>query len=143
MLRNPHFSMNIGAKFSQIILSLHLYKNYYDYDIAKRQANGETESLDKKFEIDTDTFVVVSNFNGHLLVYIRKFNGNFPTKEGVCMFTNQYQLLLELLGKKETGILNLGQMRIRRTKCAVMVERLDRGSYIQLRTIAISNFLSM
>ena len=29
--------------------------------MAKRQANSETKSLDKKFEIDTDTFVVVSN----------------------------------------------------------------------------------
>ena len=110
--------------------------------MAKRQANGETKSLDKKFEIDTDTFVVVSNFNGHLLVHIRKFNGDFPTKEGVCMFTNQYQQLLELLGKKEKAILNLGQMRIRKTKYAVIVERLDKGSSIQLRTIAISNLLS-
>ena len=108
----------------------------------KRQANGETKSLDKKFEIDTDTFVVVSNFNSHLLVHIQKFNGDFSTKEGVCMFTNQYQQLLELLGKKEKGILNFGQMRMRRTKCAVMVERLDKGSSIQLRTIAISNLLS-
>ena len=142
MLRNPHFSINIGAKFSQIILSIHLYKNYYDYNMAKRQANGKTKSLDKKFEIDTDTLVVVSNFNGHLLVHIRKFNGDFPTKEGVCMFTNKYQQLLELLGKKEKSILNLGQMRIIRTKCVVMVERLDKGSPIQLRTITIINFLS-
>ena len=110
--------------------------------MAKRQANGETKSLDKKFEIDTDTFVVVSNFNGHLLVHILIFNGDFPTKEGVCMFTNQYQQLLELLGKKEKGILNLGQMRIRKTKGAIMVERLAKGSSIQLRTIAISNLLS-
>ena len=69
--------------------------------MAKRQANGETKSLDKKFEIDTDTFVVVSNFNGHLLVHILKFKGDFPSKEGVCMFTNQYQQLLEMLGKKK------------------------------------------
>ena len=39
------------------------------------------------------------------------------------MFTNQYQQLLELLEKKEKGILNLGEMRRRRTKCVVMVER--------------------
>ena len=95
--------------------------------MAKRQATGETKSFDKKFEIDTETFVVVSNFNGCLMV---------------CMFTNQYQQLLELLGKKDKGIPNLGQMRTRRTKCAVMVERLDKGSSIQMRTIAISNFLS-
>ena len=50
--------------------------------MAKRQVNGETKSSDKKFEIDTDTFVVVSNFNGHLLVHIRKFNGDFSIKEG-------------------------------------------------------------
>ena len=86
--------------------------------------------------------MVVSNFNGHLLVHIRKFYGDFPTKEGVCMFINQYQQLFELFGKKEKGIFNLGQMRIRRTKCAVMVERLDKGSSIQLRTIAICNLLS-
>ena len=94
--------------------------------MAKREANGETKSLDNKFGIDTDTCVVVSNFNRHLLVHIGKFNGDFPTKEGVCMFTNQYQQLLGLLGKKEKGILNFGHMRIRRTKCAVMVERLDK-----------------
>ena len=86
--------------------------------------------------------MVVSNFNGHLLVHIRKFNGDFTTKEGVCIFTNQYQQLLELLWKKEKGILNLGQMRIGRTKCAAMVVRLDKGLSIQLRTIAISNLLS-
>ena len=50
--------------------------------MAKRQPNGETKSLDKKFEIDTKTFVVVLNFNGHLLVHIGKYNGEFPTKKG-------------------------------------------------------------
>ena len=84
--------------------------------MAKRQANGATNSLDKKFEIDTDTFVVVTNFNGHLLVHIRKYNGDYPTKEGVCMFSNQYYQLLELLQKKEKGTLNMGQMRIRKNK---------------------------
>ena len=85
--------------------------------MAKRQINGATNSLDKKFEIDTDTFVVVTNFNGHLLVHIRKYNGDYSTKEGVCMFTNQYyQLLelLELLQKKDKGTLNMGPMRIRK-----------------------------
>ena len=48
--------------------------------MAKRQSNGATNSLDKKFEIDTDTFVVVANFNRHLLVHIRKYNGDYPTK---------------------------------------------------------------
>ena len=86
--------------------------------------------------------MVVSNFYGHLLVHIQKFNGDFPTKEGVCMFINKYQQLIKLLGKKEKYIFNLGQMRIRRTKCAVMVERLDKGSSIQLRTTAIPNLLS-
>ena len=101
--------------------------------MAKRQANGATNSLDKKFEIDTDTFIVVTNFNGHLLVHIRKYNGDYPTKEGVCMFSNQYYQLLELLQKKEKGTLNMGQMRIKRTKGAIMVERLDKGSSIQLK----------
>ena len=68
-------------------------------------------------------------------MHIRKFNGDFPIKEWVCM-------LSELLGKKEKEILNIGQMRIRRAKCAIMVERLDKGSSIQFRTIAISNLLS-
>ena len=84
--------------------------------MAKRQANGATNSLDNKFEIDTDTFVVVTNFNGHLLVNIRKYNGDYPTKEGVCMFSNQHYQLLELLQKKEKGTLNMRQMRIKRTK---------------------------
>ena len=139
VLRNAHFCINSGAKFSHIILSLHLYKNYYNYKkyiyiltTWQRQANGATNSLDKKFEIDTDTFVVVTNFNGHLLVHIRKYNGDFPTKEGVCMFTNQYYQLLELLQKKEKGTLNMVQMRIRKTKGAIMVERLDKESSIQL-----------
>ena len=47
--------------------------------MAKRQANGATNSLDKKFKIDTDTFVVVTNFNGLLLVHIRKDNGDYTT----------------------------------------------------------------
>ena len=40
--------------------------------MAKKQVNGATNSLDKKFEIDMDTFVIVTNFNGHILVHIRK-----------------------------------------------------------------------
>ena len=110
--------------------------------MAKRQANGATNSLDKKFEIDTDTFVVVTNFNGQLLVHIRKYNGDYPTKEGVCMFSNQYYQLLELLQKKEKGTLNMGQMRIRKTKGAIMVERLDKGSSIQLKNMAVTNMQS-
>ena len=110
--------------------------------MAKRQVNGATNSRDKKFEIDTDTFVVVTNFNGHLLVHIRKYNGDIPTKEGVCMFTNQYYQLLELLQKNEKGTLNMGQMHIRRTKCAVMVERLDKGSSIELKNMAVTNMQS-
>ena len=102
--------------------------------MAKRQANDATNSLDKKFEIDADTFVVVTNFNGHLLVHIRKYNGDYPTKEGVCMFSNQYYQLLELLQKKEKGTLNMGQMR--------MVERLDKGASIQLKNIAVTNMQS-
>ena len=47
----------------------------------------QTNSPDKKFEIDTDTFVIVTNFNGHLLVHMRKYNDDCPTKEGVCMFS--------------------------------------------------------
>ena len=91
--------------------------------MAKRHSKGAINSLDKKFEIDTDTFVVVTtNFNGHLLVHIRKYNGDFPTKEGVCMLTNQYYQLLELLQKKEKGILNMGEIHIRTIKCAIMVE---------------------
>ena len=84
----------VCVKFSPIFLSLHMYKNYHDYpkkinNMTKRQYNGETKSLEKMFEIDTDTFVVVSNFNGHLLVHIRKCKGDFPTKEGsVCSPTN-------------------------------------------------------
>ena len=31
--------------------------------MAKRQANGATNSLDNKFEIDMDTFIAVINFN--------------------------------------------------------------------------------
>ena len=94
--------------------------------MAKRQANGATNSLDNKFEIDTDTFVVMINFNGHLLVHIRKYNGDYPTKEGVGVFSNQYYKLLDLLQKKEKGTLNMGQMRICKTKGAIMVERLDK-----------------
>ena len=75
--------------------------------MAKRLVNGATNSLDKKFEIDTHTFVVVINFNGHILVHIRKYNGDYSAKEGVCMFTNQYYQLLKLLQKKEKGTLDM------------------------------------
>ena len=122
----------------QELLRLQKYIN----NMAKRQANGAPNSLDKKFEIDTDTFVVVTNFNEHRLVHIRKYNGDYPTKEGVCMFSNQYYQLLELLQKKEKGTLNMGQMRIRKTKGAIMVERLDKGSSIQLKNMAVTNMQS-
>ena len=57
--------------------------------MANRQANCATNLLDKKFELDTDTFVVVTNFNGYLLIHIRKYSGNFLTKEGsACSLTN-------------------------------------------------------
>ena len=45
--------------------------NFNIKNMGKRQANGEANLLDMKFEIDTNTFVVVTNFNGHLLVHIR------------------------------------------------------------------------
>ena len=141
VLRNPHFIINSGAQFSHITPSLLRLQKYIN-NMAKRQANGATNSLDKKFEIDTDTFVVVTNFNGHLLEHIRKYNGDYPTKEGVFMFSNQYYQLLELLQKKEKGTLNMGQMRIKRTKGAIMVERLDKGSSIQLKNMAVTNMQS-
>ena len=75
--------------------------------------------------------MVITNFNEHLLVHIRKYNVDFPTKEEVCMFSNQYYQLLEPLQKKEKGTLNMGQMRIRKTKSAIMVERLDKDSSIK------------
>ena len=144
VLRNPHFSINIEAQFSQIIPSLQelLRLQKYIINMAKRQVKGATNSLDMNFEIDKDTFVVVTNFNGHLLVHIRKYNDDYPTKEGVCMFSNQYSQLLELLQKKEKGTLDMGPMRIKRTKCAVMVERLDKGSSIQLKNMAVNNMQS-
>ena len=96
--------------------------------MAKRQANCATNSLDKTFEIDKDTFVVVTNFNGHLLVHIRTYNGDYQ--------------LLELLQKKDKGTLNMGHMRIHKTKGAIRVERLDKGSSIQLKNIAVTNMQS-
>ena len=76
--------------------------------------------------------------NGHLLVHIRTYN----SEEGVCMFSNQYYLLRELLQKKEKGTLNMGQMRIRKTKCEIMVKRLDKGSSIQLKNMAVTSMHS-
>ena len=108
VLRNAPFSINVGAKFSQIIISLHLYKNYYDYNMTKRPVNGETKSLDKKFEIDTDTCVVVSNFNGHILVHIRKFNGDFPTKEGGLHVNQPIPVVIGVVREERKGNFNLG-----------------------------------
>ena len=59
------------------------------------------------------------------------------------MFTNQYYQLLELLQKKAKGTLNMGQMRIgKKNEGAIMVERLDKGSSIQLKNMAITNMQS-
>ena len=82
VLRNPHFCINSGAQFSHITPSLQelLRLQKYINNMAKRQANSATNSLDKKFEIDTDTFVVVTNFNGHLLVHIRKIQWRLSNK---------------------------------------------------------------
>ena len=52
-----------------------LLRLQYINNMAKRQENAEANSLDKQFEIDTDTFVLVTNFNGHRLVHTRKYNG--------------------------------------------------------------------
>ena len=57
--------------------------------MAKRQTNGATNLLDKKFEIDTDTFEVVTNFNGHPLVHIRNTMAIFQQNKGsACSLTN-------------------------------------------------------
>ena len=55
----PIFSINSGTQLSHITPSLQelLRLQKYINNMAKRQANGATNSLDKKFEIDTDTFV--------------------------------------------------------------------------------------
>ena len=51
----------------------------------KRAANGQLKSsLDKRFEIDTNIFIVVSVFNGYTFIHIRKYSDGYPTKEGVC-----------------------------------------------------------
>ena len=50
----------------------------------------------------------------------------------VCLFSNQYYQLLELLQKKEKGTLHMGHMCLRKTKGTIMVERLDKGASIQL-----------
>ena len=60
-------------------------------------------------------------------------------KGSACSLTN---IILELLQKKEKGTLNMGQMRIRKTKGAIMVERLDKGSSIQLKNMAATNMQS-
>ena len=49
---------------------------------------------------------------------------------------------MELLQKKEKGTLNMGQMCIKRTKGAIMVERLDKGTSIQLKNMAVTNMQS-
>ena len=100
--------------------------------MAKRQANDATNSLDKKFEIDADIFWYTSE---NTMAIIQQ-------NEGVCMFSNQYYQLLELLQKKEKGTLNMGQMRIRKTKGSIMVERLDKGTSIQLKNMAVTNMQS-
>ena len=72
------FYHSISTRITMII--------HYINNMAKRQANGETNSLDKKFEIDTDTFVVVTNFNGHLLVHIRNTMENLQQKRGLHIY---------------------------------------------------------
>ena len=56
------------------------------------------------------------------------------------MFSNYYYQLL--LQKKEKGTLNMGQMRTRKTKGEIMVERLEKGSSIQLKNMAVTNMQS-
>ena len=58
------------------------------------------------------------------------------------MFSNQYYQLLELLQKKEKVTRNMGQMHIRKTTGAIMVELLDKGSSIQLKNMAVTSMQS-
>ena len=58
------------------------------------------------------------------------------------MFSNQYYQLLEQLQKKGKETLNMGQMRIRKTKGAIMEERLDKVASIQLKNMAVTNMQS-
>ena len=58
------------------------------------------------------------------------------------MFSNQYNQLLELLHQKEKVTINMGQMRTRKIKVKIMVERLDKGSSIQLKNMAVTNMQS-
>ena len=87
VIRNAHFSINSGANLSQIIISLHLDKNYYDYK--NISTTWERDKLTVKLSRLTRSLRLIRrhlwssqilNFNGHLLVHIRKFNGDFPTK---------------------------------------------------------------
>ena len=105
--------------------------------MTNRQANGAANLLDKKFEIGAETYLI-----GNILLHIRKYNGDYSTKEGVSLFSNQCYQHLELLQKKEKGTLNMGQMCICKTKCAIMVERLDKGASIQLNNMAVTNMQS-
>ena len=108
----------------------------------KRTIEGEARSVtDKKFEIDTNTFVVASLFNNTTFVHIRKYDGKYPTKEGVCLHPSQWNDLIEILKKGEKGTHNSGYITVKRTKTAVMLEKGEKSIMLKSLTV-VKNLLS-
>ena len=59
-----------------------------------------------KFEITNNMFVVVCIFKGGLYIHVSKYENRYPTREGVCLNSKEWNFVSELLcrdGGKKTS----------------------------------------
>ena len=139
VLRNPHFSINSGAKFSHIIISL----------ISTRITTITKKYILTTWQIDKLTVQIIrltrslKLIRTHLSMYIFWYTSEnskaiIQQKKGsACSLTNIINSWSCYKGRR-----NMGQMRIRKTKGAIIVERIDKGSSIQSKNMAETNLQS-
>ena len=109
----------------------------------KRTMNdGPAIAPEIKLEITNNIFVVVCVFNGGLYIHVRKYDNRYPTREGVCMNTEEWRFVSEVIcrdGEKKTSA-PYGSVLVKRNKNkTATLTSMTRGTTVYLTETAVSN----
>ena len=93
-----------------------------------------------KFHLDGDIFVVVNVFKTYRFVHIRHYRDETYPLDGVCYYSNYFEDLVKVLGRKREGIQSHGNISVKRSNNGVIIER-DKRTSITLYNVALENLL--
>ena len=109
----------------------------------KRIISGDPATAPEiKFEITNNIFVVVCIFKGGLYIHVRKYENRYPTREGVCLNSEEWNFVSELLcrdGEKKTSA-PFGSVLVKKNKNkTATLTSMTRGTTVYLTDIAVAN----